>query len=191
MGETIEGRADVKLGESYRPAAEAHDRIYRAGLASTILLALPFVGGIILGTAAGMAVSAFYPQWGSWPTSILSLAGMVVGLATGLRLYSRRQLTGFLDGLRKIGSPPLFPTQFRFGPDGIETVNSRVSHRIAWAAVLFVAPSRDHWLLQADALTLAVPRRAFTDATAEQAFLELVQASISDEARSRSVFKSH
>ena len=191
MGEAIEAQADIKLGEAYKPAAEAHDRIYRAGIASIVVLALPFIGGIVLGTAAGMAVAMRFPQWGSWPTSILSLAGMVVGLGIGLRLYSRRHLTGFLGGLRKMGSPPLFPTQFRFGPDGIETVNERVSHRIAWPAVLFVVPSRDHWLLQADTLTLAIPRRAFADPAAEQAFLDLVQARISDEARSRSVFKSN
>ena len=191
MGEAVEAHVDVQLGEAYRPAAEAHDRIYRAGLASIVMLALPFIGGIVLGTAAGMAISLRFPQWGSWPTSILSLAGMTVGLGIGLRAYSRRHLTGFLGGLRKMGSPALFPTQFRFGPEGIETVNERVSHRIAWPAVLFVVPSRDHWLLQADTLTLAVPRRAFVDSAAEQAFLNLVEARISEEARGRSVFKSH
>ena len=191
MGEAVEACADIKLGEAYKPAAEAHARIYRGELAGTFLLALPFVGGVMLGTAAGMAIALYFPQWGSWPTSILSLAGMMVGLVVGLRLYSRRHLTGFLGGLRKMGSPPLFPTQFRFGPEGVEIENERVSHRIAWQAVLFVAPSHEHWLLQADTLTLAIPRRAFADPAAEQAFLDLVQARISEEARGRSVFKSH
>jgi hypothetical protein len=116
---------------------------------------------------------------------------MTIGLLIGLRLYSRRHLTGFLGGLRQMGSPPLFPTRFRFGPDGIEIVNERVSHRVAWPAVLFVVPSREHWLLQADTLTLAVPRRAFADLAAEQSFLDLVQSHASEEARSRSVFKTH
>ena len=191
MGEAIEAQADIKLGEAYRPAAEAHARIYRGELKSTLVLALLFIGGIMAGTAAGMAVSLRFPQWGSWPTSILSLAGIMAGLFFGLRAYSRQHLGGFLAALRKLGSPALFPTRFRFTPEAIETENERVSHRIAWHAVLLVMPSRDHWLLQADTLTLAIPRRAFADPAAEQAFLDLVQALISDEARSRSVFKSN
>jgi hypothetical protein len=138
-----------------------------------------------------MAVSARFPQWGSWPTSILSIAGMTVGLYLGLRAYSRQHLGGFLAALRKMGSPALFPTRVRFTPEAIETVNERVSHRISRDAVLFIAPGRDHWLVQADTLTLAVPRRAFDDAAAEQAFLDLAEARMSDEARTRSVLKSH
>ena len=191
MGEAVEAHADVELGEAFKPAAEAQARIYRGELSGTVYLALPFVGGIILGTAAGTLISAWYPQWGSWPTSILSIIGMTGGLYLGLRLYSRRHLTGFLAELRKMGSPPLFPTHFRFADDAIHIDSGRVAHRIAWEAVLFVLPGRDHWLLQADTLTLAIPRRAFADPGAEQAFLDLVQGHISEAARSRSVFKSH
>ena len=191
MGEVVEAQAEVKLGEAIKPAAEAQARVYRGEIAGTVALALPFVGGIVAGTAAGMAVSAWYPQWGSWPTSILSIAGMTIGLFVGLRAYAHQHSRGFLAALCRMGSPPLFATRFRFGPEGIETVNERVSHRIAWPAVLFVVPSRDHWLVQADTLTIAIPRRAFADPAAEQAFLELAEASISEEARSRSVFKSH
>ena len=191
MGEVVEANADVKLGEAFKPAAEAQARVYRGEIAGTVALALPFVGGVVVGTVAGMAVSIWYPQWGSWPTSILSLAGMTIGLFLGLRAYSRRHMGGFLAALREMGSPPLFPTRFRFTPEAIETENERVSHRIAWDAVLFVAPGRDHWLVQADTLTLAVPRRAFADPAAEQAFLDLAQARMAEAARSRSVFKSH
>ena len=191
MGEVVEAHADVKLGEAFKPAAEAQARIYRGEIAGTVALALPFVGGILAGTAAGMAVSAWFPQWGSWPTSVLSIAGMTIGLLFGLRAYFHRHSRGFLAALRKMGSPPLFPTSFRFGPEAIETENERVSHRIAWDAVLFIAPGREHWLVQADTLTIAVPRRAFADAAAEQAFLDIAEASLSEEARQRSVLKSH
>ena len=191
MGEAVEAYTDIKLGEAYRPAAAAHARIYRGEFKGTLWLALLFIAGILIGTTAGMAVSVQFPQWGSWPTSILSIVGMTAGLLFGLRAYSRQHLGGFLAGLRKMGSPTDFPTRFRFGPEAIETENERVSHRIAWDAVLFVVPHGEHWLLQADTLTLAVPRRAFADPAAEQAFLELAEARISDEARQRSVFKSH
>ena len=191
MGETVEAHADIELGEAYKPAADAQARIYRGELKGSALLALLFTGGLMFGTAAGMAISVYYPQLGSWATSIFSLVGMTFGLFLGLRAYSRQHLGGFLAALRKMGSPPVFPTQFRFGPEAIETENERVSHRVAWDAVLFVVPSRDHWLVQADTLTLAVPRRAFADPATEQAFLDLAQARISAEARGRSVFKSH
>ena len=191
MGEFIEAHADVKLGEAFKPAAEAQARVYRGEFAGTVALAVPFVGGIVVGTVAGTAVSVWYPQWGSWPTSILSIAGMTIGLFLGLRAYAHRHSRGFLAALRKMGSPPLFPIRFRFSPEAIEAENERVSHRVAWSAVLFVAPSREHWLVQADTLTLAVPRRAFADPAAEQVFLDLAEASVSEEARSRSVFKSH
>ena len=65
-----------------------------------------------------------------------------------------------------------------------------MSHRIAWQAVLFVVPGRDHWMVQADTLTLAVPKRAFADPAAEQAFLDLAKERMSEAARSRSVLKS-
>ena len=191
MGEVVEAQADVKLGEAFKPAAEAQSRVYRGEIAGTLALAVPFVGGIVAGSLAGGFVSVWYPQWGSWPTSILSVAGMTIGLVFGLRAYSKRHMSGFLAALRTMGSPPLFPTRFRFGPNGIEAESERIAYRISWAAVLFVAPSRDHWLVQADTLTLAIPRRAFADPAAEQAFLNLAQASISDGARNRSVFKSH
>lgn len=191
MGDALEASTDVKLGEAFKPAAEAQARIYRGEFAGTVALALPFVGGTVLGTTAGMAIAVWYPQWGSWPTSILSVVGMTIGLFLGLRAYAHRHSRGFLASLRKMGSPALFPTRFRFGPEAIETENERVSHRIAWDAVLFVAPGREHWLVQADTLTLAVPRRAFADPAAEQAFLDLAEACLSEEARRRSVLKSH
>ena len=189
MGETVEAHADVKLGEAFKPAAEAQARVYRGEFAGTVALALPFVGGTVLGTTAGIALAAWYPQWGSWPTSILSLAGMTVGLFLGLRAYAHRHSRGFLAALREMGSPALFPTHFRFGRETIEIENERVSHRVAWSGVLFVAPGREHWLIQADTLTLAVPRRAFADPAAEQAFLDLAEASLSADARHRSVLK--
>jgi hypothetical protein len=189
--ETVEAHADVELGEAIRPAAEAHARIHRGELGATFALAVPFAGGIIAGTIAGMAVSLRFPQFGSWPTSILSVAGMFFGLVLGLRFYSRRHLTGFLAALRKLGSPATFPTSFRFDEDAISIDNERLSHRIAWPAVLLVVPSKDHWLLQVDTITIAVPRRAFADAAAEQAFIALAQVRLSEPARARSFFKTH
>jgi hypothetical protein len=190
MGEIVEASADVALGEAIRPAAEASARVYRGELAGTFILALPFVGGIIAGSMAGMVVSWQFPQWGSWPTSVLSLLGMTLGLYFGLRLYSRRHLTGFLAGLRRMGSPELFATRFRFDEQAIAIDNDRLSHRIAWPAVLFIVSSKDHWLVQVDTLTIAVPRRAFADATAEQGFLALALECMTDESRGRSVFKT-
>ena len=191
MGEFVEASADIELGEAIRPAADAHARIHRDGFGATLILAVPFIGGIMAGSFAGMAVAMSFPQFGSWPTSILSIAGMFFGLLIGLRLYARRHLTGFLAALRKLGSPATFPTRFRFDADAISIENERLSHRIAWPAVLLIVPSKQHWLLQVDTITLAVPFRAFADAAAEQAFVDLAQKRLAHEARQRSVFKKH
>src|SRR5687767_1371777 len=183
MGEIVEASADVALGEAIRPAAEASAQVYRGELAGTFFLALPFVGGIIAGSLAGMIVSWQFPQWGSWPTSVLSLLGMTLGLYYGLRLHSRRHLTGFLGGLRRMGSPETFPTRFRFDEAAIAIDSDRLSHRIAWPAVLFIVPAKDHWLVQVDTLTIAIPRRAFADGEAERAFLELAGTRMTEAAR--------
>jgi YcxB-like protein len=187
MGETIEASTDVVLGEAIRPAAVAQSRIHRGELGATVLLGLGFVGGTLAGTMAGTAVASQLPQYGSWPTSILSLFGMFVGLVVGLRLYSHRHMTGFLAALRKLGAPAVFPTRFVFDEEGIRTENDRMSHRIAWPAILFIVPSPDHWLVQVDTMTIAIPRRAFAGPVAEQAFLDLAKERLSEEARTRSV----
>lgn len=191
MGEMIEANADVELGEAIQPAAEAHARVHRGELGATLILAVPFIGGILAGTIAGMAIALQFPQLGSWPTSVLSLAGMFFGLLVGLRLYSRRHLTGFLAALRKLGSPATFPTRFLFDDQGIRTENDRFSHRIAWPAVLFIIRGPEHWLVQVDTMTIAIPRRAFADAAAEQAFLDLAKARMSESARAHSVLATH
>jgi hypothetical protein len=191
MGETVEARADIELGEAFRPAALAHAKIYRGEFGGTLIFGLIFAAGIVGGTTAGTVLGSWFPQLRDWATSILGLAGMVAGLFVGLRLYSRRHLAGFLDGLRKMGSPATFPTRFVFDDQGIRTENDRLSHHAAWPAVLLIIPSPDHWLVQVDTMTIAIPRRAFADAVAEQAFLALAKNCMSDEARARSVFAAH
>ena len=191
MGEAVEASADIQLGEAFGPAAIAHARICRGGLGGALVFALAFGVGISAGTFAGVAIAVWNPVLGDWATSVLGLAGAVLGFMLGLRLYARRHVGGLLTGLRKMGSPDLFPTRFRFDDEAIHVDNERLSHRIAWSAVLFVAPGGEHWLVQADTMTLAVPRRAFDEAATEQAFLDFAEARISDDARRRSVFKSH
>jgi hypothetical protein len=191
MGETIEANADIALGEAFGPAALAHARVYRDEFSGTLIFGLIFAAGIIGGTMVGTALGAWFPQFRDWTTSILGLAGMVAGLFLGLRLYSRRHLTGFLAGLRKLGSPATLPTRFLFDAEGIRTENDRFAHRIAWPAVLFIIPGPDHWLVQVDTMTIAIPRRGFADAAAEQAFLDLARLRMSNEARERSVFATH
>jgi hypothetical protein len=48
-------------------------------------------------------------------------------------------------------------------------------------------PGKQHWLIQVDTATFAVPYRAFSG-DGEQQFLALASKSVSDEARRRSVF---
>ena len=191
MGETVEIEADFELGEAIPVAALAHARVHRGEFVGTVVFGLIFDAGIVLGTTIGTLVGSWYPQSRDWATSVMGLAGIVAGLFVGLRYYSRRQLRGFLAGLRAMGSPDVFPTRFLFDDDGFRTENSRMSHQISWPAVLFIMPSPDHWLVQVDTMTIAIPRRAFPDAMAEQAFLDLAKRHLSEEAKARSVFATH
>ena len=191
MAGPIEAEAEIALGEAIRPAAAAHARIYRGTLSATLIFAALFAAGILGGDIAGKEFVLWFPQWGDWPRAVLGIAWMIMGIFVGLQLYGHRQLSGFLAALRKLGSPETFPTRFRFEADVIAVENSRLSHRIAWPAVLFIVPEKDHWLVQVDTMTVAIPRRAFADASAEQAFLDLARDQMSDPARERSVLKSH
>jgi hypothetical protein len=40
MEEAVEAKADIELGEAFKPAAAAHARIYRGELKGTLWLAL-------------------------------------------------------------------------------------------------------------------------------------------------------
>ena len=182
----IEASADVALGEAIRPAARAHERIYRVDFLTILLAALALAGCAIASSLLTIPVATLGSrfQFLSW---VIWIVGTFAGLAFALRIYARRHLDGFLGSLRRMGSPEVFPTRFRFDESGIDIDNDRLSHRIAWQAVHFMLPTAEHWLIQVDTMTLVVPRRAFADTADEQAFLDLAAAQMSDVARGRSV----
>ena len=182
----IEAEADVALGEAIRPAAEAHRHIYKGGFIPIILASLIFASASIVGMVLAAAVTPVLGQW----SGIVSMLGFVVGAILAIGFYSRVHLRGFLKGLRNLGSPESFPTRFRFDETGIEVDTDRVSHRVPWTAVQLFLPAAQHWLLQADTTTLAIPRRAFATAQDEQAFVELAKNSLTESARGRSAFEN-
>ena len=182
----IEGQADVALGEAIRPAADAHARVYSGGIRLVLLPALALAGGIVLSTLVARVLTFISMRLESY-VPILWLAGGILGLVAALKILSRQHLRGFLGALRKMGSPEVFPTRFRFDETGISVDSERLSHRAPWACVLFIIPSPDHWLVQADTTTLAIPRRAFADSEAEAAFLELAAERLAPDAKRRSV----
>ena len=191
MGEPVEASADIALGEAFGPAAVAHARINPGAYGGTIVPGLIFGAGIVGGTTAGDVLGSWFPNLRDLMVTITGLAGIIAGLFLALRYYAKRQRGGFLKGLRAMGSPDIFPTRFVFDDAGMRTENERMSHDIHWPAVLFVCPGPDHWLVQVDTMTFAIPRRVFADAAAEQAFLDLARKNISDAARVRSVFEKH
>ena len=183
----IEAQADIALGEAIRPAALAHSRIYKGGIGLILLPALVFAGAMIASTVVGMILPLISLRLESF-VSLLWIAGALLGLMAALRILQRQHLRGYINGLRKLGSPEQFPTHFRFDNDGIAIDSSRHRYQVPWSSVLFVVPAPDHWLIQIDTLTLAVPRRAFADGEAEQGFLDLAAGHVTAEAKARSVF---
>lgn len=182
----IEARADIELGEAIQPAAAAHARIYRGDFATILLAAIALAGGIIAATLVTLLLSRLEPRL-NMISSVLWIFGAFLGLALALRIYARRHVRGFLGSLKRMGSPNSFPTRFTFDENGISVENERLSHRLAWPAVSFVMPTADHWLVQVDTLTIAIPRRAFSDLASEQDFLDLAAKQMRPEARGRSV----
>ena len=181
----IEAKADVALGEAIRPAVEAHRHVYKGGFVPIILASLIFATVSVVGMILAAVVTPVLGQW----SGIASMLGFVVGAMLAIGFYSRVHLRGFLKGLRRLGSPDSFPTRFRFDETGIEVDTDRVSHRVPWTAVQLFLPAAQHWLVQADTTTLAIPRRAFTTAQDEQAFVELAKNSLSEPARQSSLFE--
>jgi hypothetical protein len=182
----IEARADIELGEAIQPAATAHARIYRGDLTTILVAALSLAGCIIATTLVAMLISRFEPRL-NMISSLLWIFGAFIGLALALRIYARRHIRGFLGRLKQMGSPECFPTRFTFDEKGISVENERLSHRITWPAVHFVILAKQHWLVQVDTITIAIPRRAFSNPASEQGFLDLAAEQMRPEARRRSV----
>lgn len=184
----IEAQADVVLGESMKPAVLAHQKVYRGGVRMILLPALALASGLIgasilarLLTLASLRLEGF--------TSLLWIAGAFLGFMAAVRILSRGHLKGFLNGLRKMGTPPTFATRFRFDDAGLSVESDRSSLRAPWTSVLFIIPAPEHWLVQIDTSTMAIPRRAFADEATEQGFLDLAAASLTPEAKGRSTLK--
>jgi len=184
----IEAQADIALGEAIRPSALAHSKIYAGGFRLILLPALAFAGALVASTVIGMLLPLVSLRL-EGVASLLWIAGGLLGVTVALRILQRQHLRGYLNGLRRLGSPDRFPTRFRFDEAGIAIDSSRHRYQVPWSSVLFVVAAPDHWLVQVDTLTLAVPRRAFAGAAAEQGFLDLAAAHLSPTAKARSVLR--
>jgi len=181
----IDIQADIPLGEAIRPAALAQDYVYKPNVRAIFIPALALAGSIILATIFGMLLPLL--SFSLQPiASLLWIVGAFLGLIAALRIFSREHMRGFLAGLKGLGSPAVFHTRFRFDEDGIAISSQRSSWRCPWTSVLFVIPAADHWLVQVDVTTLALPRRIFADPAQEQAFLDLAAQGLTPEAKARS-----
>jgi MFS family permease len=176
--------ADVALGEAIAPAVLAQERVVGRRWPMIVYPAVGFavgnVGGTLIGTIlVGISRSAELAQ-SIW------LIGAIVGALVGFRVAARRHLRDFLGGLRRLGSPEHFPTSFRITDQAFEIESERQVLRIAWPAILFLLPAKEHWLLQADSMTIAIPRRAFDDVAAERAFVAALREKLSPRAQEQS-----
>ena len=183
----IEAQADVKLGEAIRPAGLAQRHIYGGGWVAIVAAAMLFAAIIVAVSLLAGLLAGFL---GPLISNLISFLGLVVGGVAAVALYGKLHVRGFLDALRKAGTPSVVPVRFRFDEQGVAVETDRLSHNVPWSAVLFLMPSSEHWLLQVDTITLAVPRRAFTGKSGEKTFVELAKASLTEAARDRSVFEN-
>lgn len=182
----IEAEADIALGEAIRPAGEAQRRVYGGGPLNVLVCAIVFALFITIG---GLGSAALYPAIGR-SADFLGLLSVVIGGMVAIALYARLHMRGFLRALRRLGSPATSRSHFRFDDAGIAIDTGRVSYRCPWSAVLLVAHSSKHWLIQVDTTTFAIPIRAFTSPADEQAFVELAKNAVSGPARQRSAFEN-
>jgi hypothetical protein len=184
----IEIDADIPLGEAIRPSALAHARVYQADMRTILLSALGLAGAIIVASIFGMLLPLLSLSLQGM-ASLLWIAGAFVGLTVALKIHAHRHMRGFLANLRKMGTPAVYQTHFRFDDDGIAVASQRSSYRAPWGSVLFVIPAPEHWLVQIDTTTLAIPRRIFAAPADEKAFLDLAARNLAPEARARSAFE--
>jgi hypothetical protein len=78
------------------------------------------------------------------------------------------------------------PARFSIGDDGFRADHGAISTLVGWPALSEIIPARRHWLFVGGALVYCVPRRFFTDDTAERAFIGGALARMSPPARARS-----
>jgi hypothetical protein len=183
----IEAQADIALGEAIRPAAIAHSKVHSGGLRQVLLPALVFAGAIVGSSLIGLLLPLVSRRL-EGSVSLLWVAGGFLGLFAAFRILARQHLRG--AGLRALGSPDTLPTRFRFDDAGIAVDSERLSYRAPWDCVLFIVAAPEHWLVQIDTTTLAMPRRAFADASAERSFVALASARLTPRAKANSVFDS-
>jgi hypothetical protein len=185
----LTAHADVVLGEAIRPAAAAQARVLPSHWSMIVFPAI----GMVVGTFAAFALTIAAQRLGVLNDLVSSLLWgfcALAGLAVGFRFAMRRYLATYLVKLRALGSPAIFPTEFRIEDEALVATSERATFRVAWPAILFVMRDKEHWLVQADTLTIAIPRRAFQDPerepAAETAFVGAILDRISPEARNRS-----
>ena len=181
----LEARADVMLGEAIEPAAVAYRRLAPSHWISGIWPGLGFLAGWVLLIAINYLLLQI--GWYSGLTSFfVGAICLVGGMLLGFQLAARQHRLAFLASLRRYGSPEVFPTRFSIEPDSLRIDSDRLGLRIAWPAVLFLARGEEHWLVQADSMTIAIPRRAFANASEETTFVQAILERVNPEVRERS-----
>jgi hypothetical protein len=189
---------EIGLGEGSRAASPAHLRL--SGGAKRVLapamagLIVGFVAAPMLGSIAAWLIARFAggaaferiagTYWNA--VTLLQIVGAVVGWEMGEKLGLAQGFRRFLAAVAERGAPAAFPTRFRLADDGFHIDNGRLAHVAAWAAVLEVFEGPQHWLVQIDTVTVALPKRAFATREAERAFLRELASRMTPGARARS-----
>jgi hypothetical protein len=117
---------------------------------------------------------------------MLQVVAAILGWKLGEMYFGKQHLDRFLRGLAAWGAPKTLATTFTVEPDGFGVESDRGTMLARWHSIIEIWCVPSHWLIQADCLTLAVPRRAFVSTEEERGFVTKLAGHLTDEAQRRS-----
>lgn len=160
-----------------------------AWLYGALGLGAGLVGGGALMALARMAAILLHLPVGwidLWDGPLAPAAGGVFGWRLAADLAHRRAWRRYFATLAAAGAPAEAPVHFHVGDDGFHVRTERSDFRVSWPAILQLIPAPDHWLVQSDAVSLVMPRRAFAAPGEERRFIAAMLRLMNEAARRRS-----
>ena len=191
-------KVDIERGEATRVSPIAFQAIAGSWKRSLVAAAVGMAIGLLIAPtlaatiiflvllAAGPDAASLSQVHHERFTATLEIAAALLGWKLGEMHFWKRHMDRFVRGLGDRGSPERLATTFAIEPEGFRVESERGTMLARWASVVEIWRVASHWLIQADSLTLAVPRHAFLTAEEEREFVAKLAGYLTDAARRRS-----
>jgi hypothetical protein len=176
----------IKVGETTSQVGKAARR-HVGGSASLDLLL--YVAFLAIFAGAGVAIYWGIAQWLGFTDKMMPTAAGIsggLGVFIWVRLLRRMMVARYRKSFVKAELPTDLPLTIEMRPDALVYKLGLIEHRIEWRAVTEVFPLSEYWLVLAQGSTFFVPRRVFSDASAQRAFVAEALAHMTGKARKRS-----